>query len=322
MLFDIEASIGIAMHPDQSLLPDDLLRLADVAMYDAKETRTGIASYAAGRDRHSADRLGLLGELRQAVDEGGITLHYQPKVAMRDSSLMGMEALIRWEHPIRGFISPDEFIPLAERSGIMPLLTERVIELALRQLADWRSEGLPVPVAVNVSVSDLAGPRLIEVVSRGLRDYFLMAGMLQLEITERVVADDSLNLDSVFLELAEMGVSLSLDDFGTGYSSLLRLQSLPVDEIKIDRAFVSRLVDNDGGAGIVRAVIDLAHARGLPAIAEGVETAEEWEVLQQLGCDGAQGWHIAAPMPAAAATAWIRERIALTGTVVASASKF
>jgi diguanylate cyclase (GGDEF)-like protein len=321
MLFDIEASIGIAMHPEQGVRPDDLLRLADVAMYDAKETRTGIASYAAARDRHSADRLGLLGELRQALDDDGIELHYQPKVAMRDSSVMGMEALVRWEHPSRGFISPEEFIPLAERSGIMTLLTERVIELALRQLSRWRSEGLPVPVAVNVSVSDLAGPHLIELVSRGLKDNFLTGGMLQLEITERVVADDSLNLDSVFRTLAEMGVSLSLDDFGTGYSSLLRLQSLPVDEIKIDRAFVSRLGDDNDGSGIVRAVIDLAHARGLPAIAEGVETAQEWEVLRLLGCDGAQGWHIAAPMPAADATEWMRKRIALTGTVIASAAK-
>ncbi|MCW2524359.1 MAG: GGDEF-domain containing protein [Frankiales bacterium] len=322
MLFDIEASIGIAMHPEQGHEPDDLMRLADVAMYDAKETRTGIATYAAARDRHSADRLGLLGELRQALDDGDIELHYQPKVAMRDSSLMGMEALIRWEHPQRGYISPDEFIPLAERSGIMPLLTERVIELALGQLSDWRCDGLPVPVAVNVSVSDLAGPRLVELVSAGLRENHLMPGMLQLEITERVVAEDSLNLDSVFRALAKMGVSLSLDDFGTGYSSLLRLQSLPVDEIKIDRAFVSRLADTSDGSGIVQAVIDLAHARGLPAIAEGVETAQEWDVLQSLGCDGAQGWHIAAPMPARAATEWIRERIALTGTVIASAAKF
>jgi diguanylate cyclase (GGDEF)-like protein len=308
MLFDLEASIGIAMHPEHGRQADDLLRLADVAMYMAKESRAGIAVYSADRDRNSADRLGLLGELRQALDDDVLVLHYQPKVSMLDGSLMGVEALVRWEHPVRGFVPPDEFIPLAERSGIMPLLTDRVITLALGQVAQWRAQGLHVPAAVNVSVTDLVGSRITELLTAGLREHGLPPGLLQLEITERIVADEADELNNVLAELHELGVTVSLDDFGTGYSSLLRLQSLPVDELKIDRAFVSRLNEGDADLGIVRAVVDLAHALGLPAIAEGVETEHEWRMLRSLGCDGGQGWHIAAPMPAARATEWLRQR--------------
>ena len=241
MWLEIEASIGLAMHPEHALLAEDLLRLSDVAMYVAKESRCGVATYSAHSDRNSADRLTLLGELRQALDDDALTLQYQPKVSLRDGSLMGVEALIRWQHPQRGFIPPDEFIPLAERSGIMYLLTDRVVTLALRQLDGWRAEGLLVPVAVNVSLTDLLGGRLVHLVLSGLNQYRLPPGMLQLEITERVVAQQTDDLNAILLDLDAVGVTLSLDDFGTGYSSLLRLQSLPVSELKIDRAFVSRL---------------------------------------------------------------------------------
>jgi diguanylate cyclase (GGDEF)-like protein len=305
MLIDVEAAIGIALHPDHGRHSDDLLRLADVAMYVAKETREGVVTYSAQRDRNSAERLSLLGELRQALDDGVLELHYQPKISMADSSLLGVEALIRWNHPVRGYVPPDEFIPLAERSGIMPALTERVLTLALQQMARWRDQGIDVMVAVNVSLSDLVGGRLAGVVSAGLREYGVPAPMLQLEITERVVAQESAELDEVLLELIGMGVTLSLDDFGTDYSSLLRLQTLPVDELKIDRAFVSRLPGDSAALGIVRAVIDLAHALGMPAVAEGVETEDEWRVLRSLGCDGAQGWYIGGPMSAEDTTDWI-----------------
>ncbi|MDQ1717503.1 MAG: hypothetical protein QOE89_1456, partial [Pseudonocardiales bacterium] len=312
MIFDIEASIGIAMYPEHGPGADDLLRLADVAMYDAKETRSGVATYDPNRDRNSTDRLRLLGELRQALDDHTLTLHYQPKVSMIDGTLMGVEAMIRWEHPQRGFVPPDEFIPLAERSGIMPELTERVVTLAFRQLAAWRTAGLDVNVAVNVSVTDLVGGRLAALVAAKLHDHALPAGTLQLEITERIIAKETDQLNVVLADLAAMGVTLSLDDFGTGYSSLLRLQSLPVDEIKIDRAFVSRLSEVDSEPGIVKAVIDLAHALGVPAIGEGVENEQEWTRLRALGCDGGQGWHIAAPMPAPEATEWIRNHLGVS----------
>jgi diguanylate cyclase (GGDEF)-like protein len=305
MLLEIEASIGLAMHPDHGLLAEDLLRLSDVAMYVAKESRSGVVTYSAHRDRNSADRLTLLGELRQALDEDALTLQYQPKVALSNYSLMGVEALLRWHHPQRGFIPPDEFIPLAERSGIMHLVTDRVVTMALAQIACWREQGLNIPVAVNVSLTDVLGGKLGGLVLRGLQEHTLPAGMLSMEITERVVAQETDELNSMLLELETMGVTLSLDDFGTGYSSLLRLQSLPVGELKIDRAFVSKLSQGQAAMGIVRSIVDLAHALGMPAIAEGVETEAEWLALRQLGCDGAQGWHIAAPMPPDEATRWL-----------------
>ncbi|HEV2885527.1 MAG TPA: EAL domain-containing protein, partial [Jatrophihabitans sp.] len=305
MRLEIEASIGLAMHPEHALLAEDLLRLSDVAMYVAKESRSGVATYSSHRDRNSTDRLSLLGELRQALDSDALTLQYQPKVSLRDRSLLGVEALIRWQHPQRGFVPPDEFLPLAERSGLMHLLTDRLVMRALSQMADWRLLGLSVPVTVNVALSDLLDGRLAELVLTGLEHYSLPPAMLQLEIDERVLAQHSDELTAVLRELDAMGVTLSLDDFGTGYSSLLRLETLPVREIKIDRAFVSRVGENRSSAGIVRAIADLAHALGMRAVAEGVETETEWRLLRELGCDGAQGWHIAAPMPVARATEWL-----------------
>jgi diguanylate cyclase (GGDEF)-like protein len=306
LALDVEMSIGIAICPNHGRDGDTLLRCADVAMYTAKEAHVGIECYAPERDRNSADRLGLLGDLRRAIDEHELELYYQPKVAPSDSSLLGVEALVRWPHPLRGLVPPDEFIPLAERSGIMPLLTERVVTLALEQLVAWRDMGMHVPIAVNISPTDLADDRLTRLVREGLRRHQLAPGLLHLEITERVVAEDGEETYAVLRDLRDMGVTISLDDFGTGYSSLLRLQSLPVDEIKIDRAFVSCLSDGEEAVGIVRAVIELAHALGLPAIAEGVETEAEWRLLNALGCDGAQGWYVARPMPRAQATEWAR----------------
>jgi diguanylate cyclase (GGDEF)-like protein len=304
MRLEIEASIGLAMHPEHAVLADDLLRLSDVAMYVAKESRCGVATYSSHRDRNSTDRLTLLGDLRQALDCDALILQYQPKLTLRDRRLIGVEPLIRWKHPERGFVPPEEFLPLAERSGLMHLVADRLVMRALAQVADWRRLGLPVPIALNVSLTDLLGGRLPELVVAGLNRFGLPPGLLQLEINEQVLAQQSDELNPVLLELEAMGVNLSLDDFGTGYSSLLRLQTLPISEIKIDREFVSRLSDGRS-AGIVRAIIDLAHALGMPAIAEGVETEAEWLALGDLGCDGGQGWYVAAPMSAPEATEWL-----------------
>jgi EAL domain-containing protein (putative c-di-GMP-specific phosphodiesterase class I) len=190
----------------------------------------------------------------------------------------------------------------------MPLLTERVVSLALGQIRQWSDQGLHIPVAVNVSPTDLAGRRLTGLLASGLAAHGVPSDMIQLEITERVVAEETEDLNSVLLELHRMGVALSIDDFGTAYSSLRRLKTLPVSELKIDRTFVSNLCDSPVDIGIVRAVIDVAHALGMPAIAEGVETESEWDMLRSLGCDGAQGWYIARPMAAPQATEWIRSR--------------
>jgi diguanylate cyclase (GGDEF)-like protein len=309
---EVELSLGVALCPDHGIDGHALLQRADVAMYVAKASRTMIEVYSPDRDDNSTDRLSMLGQLRQALDEGRIELHYQPKLSTADHSLLGMEALIRWRHPIRGYIPPDEFIPLAERSGVMPVLTERVVRLALEQMARWRAAGLEVPIAVNIAPTDLIGNHLTSVLAECLREYQLPARMLRLEITERVIAGQLEEANATLRELRAMGVTISLDDFGTGYSSLLRLNALPVDEIKIDRGFVSRLTDGDRAIAIVRALIDLAHALPVPAIAEGVETDEEFQLLKALNCDGVQGWHVARPMPRDVATDWLFDRTAVT----------
>jgi diguanylate cyclase (GGDEF)-like protein len=300
---DIRASIGVAMYPSHARVADDLLRLADVAMYVAKKTPGGIATYSAARDHSSSAQVELVGQLREALTDGTLELYFQPKVSLAGGSVLGVEALARWRHPSQGLIPPDEFIPIAEHSGIMPALTERVIMMALEQAAHWRDLGLHVPVAVNISPTDLTSGNLIPAIVAALRTLELPASLLQLEVTERVLCDDTPALGRVLAGLDELGVTLSLDDFGSGYSSLLRLKSLPVRELKIGHGFIAAL-DTDT-VGFVRTIIELAHILGMPAIAEEVETAEQLDVLRTLGCDGAQGWLIAPPMPPADMAAWL-----------------
>ncbi len=306
---EIAVSIGIAVCPQHALDATMLLQRADVALYTAKETHTLSEVYSVASDHNSTERLGLLAALRQALDDDALELYYQPKVSTRDGKPVGVEALVRWFHPTRGYIPPDDFIPLAERSGIMPLLTARVVSIALDQMARWRDEGIEIPVAVNIAPTDLIGDALTYLVAQGLAEYNVAPGMLQLEITERIETHQLVAANTTLKRLRTMGVAISLDDFGTGYSSLLRLSSLPVDEIKIDRAFVCRLPEGARAVGIVRAVIDLAHTFDVPSIAEGVETADELGILRSLGCDAAQGWHVGMPMPAAEATEWLRARL-------------
>jgi EAL domain-containing protein (putative c-di-GMP-specific phosphodiesterase class I) len=300
------------VYPDHGTEVEQLMRRADVAMYLAKELHTGVEVYDPARDRNSTDRLGLLAALRRALEEGELDLHYQPKVTIGDvghatAQVVGVEALLRWNHPTRGFIPPDEFIPLAETSGLMHRLTEFVIDTALAQVAAWRADGLPVAVAVNVSARDLHGSELARTVSEGLARHRVPAPLLKLELTERTLMAEHTRVLDTLIALEALDVELSLDDFGTGYSSMFMLKRLPVSEIKVDRSFVSKLAEHGEDASIVRSIIDLAHALGLQAVAEGVETAEVWSQLQDLGCDEAQGWLVARPMPAEAATTWLRE---------------
>ena len=305
MLLEVEASIGIALHPEHGDDVEELMRRADVAMYLAKEHQTGVEIYDQHRDRNSTDRLGLLTALRRALDTGQLELYYQPKVALFDRQVVGVEALVRWNHPTRGFIPPDEFVPLAETSGLMYRLTAFVVDSALEQVAAWRAVGLTVAVAVNVSARDLHGTDLVRVVSESLARHRVPARQLQLEVTERTVMAESSRVVDSLIALQALDVSLSLDDFGTGYSSMLLLKTLPVSEIKVDRSFVSRLTEAGHDVSIVRSIIDLAHAMGLLAVAEGVETEEVWTQLAALGCDIAQGWLVSRPMPADAATEWL-----------------
>ncbi|MGW3099294.1 putative bifunctional diguanylate cyclase/phosphodiesterase [Streptomyces sp. NPDC001102] len=303
----LEASAGVAVFPDHALDAEGLLRRADVAMYQAKRDRTGVEVYESKRDSNTPDRLGLLGDLRRALDAHEVQLHYQPKVRF-DGQVAGLEALVRWVHPERGKVPPDEFIAIAESSGLMPHLTEYVLETALGQVAEWRSQGLYVPVAVNVSPRDVHTPGFAGSVAARLARHGVPAGALQLEITEHVLLEDPQRAADTLAGLTAHGVKMSLDDFGTGYSSLVHLRRLPVSELKIDRSFVARLAVDTEDAEIVRCTVDLAHSLGLLVVAEGVEDDETWERLRDLGCDAVQGWLVAAAMPPEETTAWLRAR--------------
>ncbi|MFI8190519.1 putative bifunctional diguanylate cyclase/phosphodiesterase [Streptomyces sp. NPDC085946] len=303
----LEASAGVAVFPDHALDAEGLLRRADVAMYQAKRDRTGVEVYESKRDSNTPDRLGLLGDLRRALDAHEVQLHYQPKVRF-DGQVAGLEALVRWVHPERGKVPPDEFIAIAESSGLMPHLTEYVLETALAQVAEWRTQGLFVPVAVNVSPRDVHTPGFAGSVAARLARHGVPAGSLQLEITEHVLLEDPQRAADTLNALTGHGVKMSLDDFGTGYSSLVHLRRLPVSELKIDRSFVARLAVDTEDAEIVRCTVDLAHSLGLLVVAEGVEDDETWERLRDLGCDAVQGWLVAAAMPADETTAWLRAR--------------
>jgi diguanylate cyclase (GGDEF)-like protein len=307
VVLEVEASIGIAMFPQHGSESDELMRRADVAMYVAKELQSGIEVYDPDHDFHNTDRLGLLAALRSALDASQLELHYQPEVSLGTGEVVGVEALVRWQHPSRGYIPPDEFIPLAETSGLMHRLTAFVIDAALEQVAAWQLEGMVVTVAVNVSSRDLHGPWLARAVSESLARHRVPASLLRLELTERtLMAEHSRVLDTL-IALEALDVEISLDDFGTGYSSMFMLKRLPVSEIKVDRSFVSMLADAGEDASIVRSIIDLAHALGMQAVAEGVETAEVWQQLVDLGCDTAQGWFVSRPMDGPTATIWLRE---------------
>ncbi|MDL5203938.1 bifunctional diguanylate cyclase/phosphodiesterase [Streptomyces sp. ALI-76-A] len=303
----LEASAGVAVFPDHALDAEGLLRRADVAMYQAKRDRTGVEVYESKRDSNTPDRLGLLGDLRRALDAREVQLHYQPKVRF-DGQVAGLEALVRWVHPERGKVPPDEFIAIAESSGLMPHLTEYVLDTALGQVAEWRSQGLYVPVAVNVSPRDVHTPGFAGSVAARLARHGVPAGALQLEITEHVLLEDPQRAADTLAALTGHGVKMSLDDFGTGYSSLVHLRQLPVSELKIDRSFVARLAIDTEDAEIVRCTVDLAHSLGLLVVAEGVEDDETWERLRDLGCDAVQGWLVAAAMPPEETTAWLLAR--------------
>jgi len=306
--FDLDGSVGIALHPDHAPDFELLMQRADVAMYVAKENRTGVEVYSPARDRNSPERLGRQGELRRAIDRGELELHYQPKIFLDDDRPAGMEALLRWRHPSKGLLTPDQFLPIAEQTYLMRGITGFVVEEALAQVSEWWQAGLPIQVAINASGRDLLDATLTETIASGLLRHSVPPHALQLEITERILMTEPAYAADTVAALAELGIPLSLDDFGTGYSSLVRLRSLPVEEIKIDSSFVGRLCDTGDDAVIVQSIVDLVHTLGLRSVAEGVENAETVGLLRKMGCDAAQGYHFRRPMTAADATAWLRER--------------
>jgi diguanylate cyclase (GGDEF)-like protein len=305
---DVRGSIGLAVHPDHGDDVDELLSRADLAMYAAKETGTGREVYDARRDVASAERLTLMGDLRRGLRGDELLLHYHPKVELATGRVAGVEALVRWRHPERGIVPPLDFVPYAEQTGLIAPLTDRVLELALSQCAAWRAEGLELRVAVNVSARNLLDGQLPGTVERLLRRTGVPPGWLELEITESAVMTDPVRAEGVLQSLAGLGVGLSIDDFGTGYSSLAYLSRLPVDEMKIDRAFVARIEEDGRDLAIVESSIALARRLGMRAVAEGVESEGMRRRLIAAGCDLAQGFFFAKPLAAADLVAWLSAR--------------
>ncbi len=310
----VSASIGIALAPDHGRDETRLLRCADVAMYAAKGERGGIAVYDPALDRHSSQRLGLEAELLRAIDNHELVLHYQPRVALADRHVEGVEALVRWQHPQRGLLGPGEFVPRIEEIGLIRHLTRAVLVMALDQAKAWQAAGLSLRVAVNVSVQDLLDDDFPTEVAMLLAERDLPAGSLQLELTETasIVAPDRVGM--AVSDLAQMGVFTALDDFGTGYSCLTTLKLLPVRALKIDRGFVGAMVSDRTDARIVASLVDLAHRLHLTVVAEGVEDADTERALAELGCDAAQGYHLGRPMPAEELTAQLEATRAAQAT--------
>jgi predicted signal transduction protein with EAL and GGDEF domain len=292
----IRASIGIACFPQHGRTAAELMRHADVAMYCAKGSDASLATYAEEDDEYSIDRLALAAQLRRGIERGELVVHYQPKVPLQGGATLAVEALVRWNHPQLGCIGPDGFIPLAEQTGVIKPLTEKVLEASLQQCRAWRRAGLEVTVSVNVSTRSLLDHDLPGIIGALLAGLDLHASALQLEITESRIVANLPRARASLEELRAMGVMIAIDDFGTGYSSLSQLQQLPVDEIKIDRSFVTRMETDRQDAVLVHSIIDLGRNLGLRVTAEGVETENVKQVLAKLGCDYAQGFHVGRPV--------------------------
>ncbi|MCU1230312.1 MAG: hypothetical protein JWO97_3196 [Acidobacteria bacterium] len=303
---DVNASLGIALFPDHADDPDTLMKRADIAMYDAKKNHSEIAIYEPGRDEHSIRRLSLMMELRQAIVRDELELYFQPKIDVVTERVVHAEALIRWNHPKHGVMRPDEFIPLAEQSGKISLVTKWVIRNAIKQCAEWKRNGIDLTVAVNLSALDLFDSELPTFITGLLSDAGLPPEKLMLEITESAIMKDAAYAQRILAEMKRRGICLAIDDFGTGYSSLAHLKRLPVDELKIDKSFVLNLTESaTDDLVIVRSTIELGHNMGLVVIAEGVETQESWSILKRLGCDMAQGYYMSPPLPASKFSEWL-----------------
>ena len=298
MSLSVEASVGVAVAPDHGDDVRTLLQRADVAMYLAKDNKVGVSCYDSSVDGHSPARAALLGDLRRAITERELSLHFQPKSDLVTGEVHGVEALVRWQHPEQGVLSPEHFVPLAERTGLVHPLTRFVLDSALAQCRAWFDQGLELPVAVNLSTRTLLDRDFGAEVRALLAYWRLPPRLLTLEITESALMSDPARAAELLGDLADQGVRLSIDDFGTGYSSLSSLRMLPVHELKIDRSFVREMLTQPQDASIVRAIVDLGHTLGLTVVAEGVEDEETARELSRLGCDSGQGFHLGMPTTA------------------------
>jgi diguanylate cyclase (GGDEF)-like protein len=304
-LVDVGASIGIVTFPANGNDMNVLLRRADIAMYVAKRSNLGFALYDERHDQNNAERLSLMSELRQAVEEDELTLYYQPKVDLATHRVNAVEALVRWDHPTRGFVSPDQFIPFAEQTGYIKTISRWVADKAIAQCAAWRARGIDIEVSVNVSARELIQSSLPEIFLALLQKHDVPPASIWIEITESAIMDDPNHAIETLDRLHALGIRLSIDDFGTGYSSLSYLKRMPVDELKIDKSFVMGMANHKDDETIVRSTIDLGHNMGLKVVAEGVEDESMMLRLKELHCDLAQGFHLSRPLPPAKLELWL-----------------
>jgi diguanylate cyclase (GGDEF)-like protein len=311
MVLGIEASCGIAMAPLDGDNADILLQRADVAMYVAKDSNVNVVAYTDKLNVNTPGRLTLLGDLRTAISENHLVLHYQPKANLATGQVHGVEALVRWQHPTLGLVPPSDFIPVAEHTGLIKPLTTWVLKTALAQCREWLDEtnarGMSeLSMAINLSTRSLLDDGFPDEVKAALDHAGVPAHLLELEVTESAIMTDPMKARRLLIELSDLGVRIAIDDFGTGYSSLAYLKDLPVSQLKIDQSFVHNMHDDLNDAIIVRSVVDLGHNLGLQTVAEGVEDHQTWMQLAQLGCDDAQGYFLARPMPPAELMPWLQ----------------
>ncbi len=304
---EISVSIGMAVSPQHGEDVETLLRQADIAMYVAKRTPGGSAVYAEQNDPEGSNPLALMAELRQTLEADQLQVVYQPIVGFAEGEVMRVEALARWRHPERGLVAPGEFIPLAERSGLMKSLFSRVLAMTLAQCSAWREANLPLQAAVNLSIRNLLDPELPRVVAQALERARIPPGWLAFEITETMLMAEPNRVLRTLAELRDLGVQLAIDDFGVGYSSLAYLQRLPACAVKIDRSFVSRMTRDRGSAEIVKLITNLGHALGMKVVAEGIEDEATYNACASVGCDSAQGFFVGRPMVATAIPAWLAQ---------------
>jgi len=305
---DITASLGLASAADGAASADELMRCADLALERARREKRVLAVYEAAFKPAARDQLSLLGELRHAVEQDEFRLFFQPKIELKTGRVSGAEVLLRWQHPTRGLLGPAEFIPFAEQTGFIRRLTRWTLNQAVAQGGRWHKAGLAVPLAVNISADDIADARLDSRVAGLLTRHQLPPALLTLELTESGFIEDPNRALGMLDAIASLGVSLSIDDFGTGYSSLSHLARMPVHELKIDRSFVQGLESDAEFAHVVRSAIDMGHGLGLKVVAEGIETEHAAGRLRDFGCDIAQGYLYAKPMPLGAFEAWLKGR--------------
>ncbi len=303
----IGASIGVAVGPEDGRRTTALLQAADLAMYQAKRRRSGYQDSVSATSTAS-ENIVLIGELRDAIIERQLQLHYQPKIDLRTGEVHACEALVRWQHPAHGFVPPTSFIPIAEQTGLIHELTRWVLREAMHQCARWRADGRMLSISVNVSARDLLDRTFVTTVRETLRACGVPSSALCLEVTETSIMADPERASAVLREFRASGVRISIDDFGTGYSSLAYLRTIPANELKIDRTFITTLRDGDLDSAIVTSTLHLAHRLGMSVVAEGVEDWATSDTLRRLGCEAAQGYFFARPMPADGVTRWLEGR--------------